>query len=493
MKQLSISTMRGVLGPLASDASGLGEPELGELIHAIAQHGRRCVRPRAALALSDLPFETEPVPWSTRGRFLADSRIRPGNHLHYAAGNYAIQDAASLLPITLMQLQPGQIVCDVCAAPGGKSLSILDALDGQGLLLSNEVIASRVDTLQLTLGRSGYANYLVANRPAEQLADVSGQAFDCVLVDAPCTGQSMIARGKQSLSAFSQAQIAHSAARQQSILRAAIQMVRPGGRIVYSTCTFAFEENEGIVAWLRGLLPEWQPLVIDQLAAWQTPGFDGCYRLWPHRDRCAGGFAAALLRPLDDDAEATAAALSQSHSNASSRERIERRSISRRKAFSISSSFGDSSDWTRWHDWLVVEQWGQIDRESLMWKSSSAEPEFWLRRQRAHWFDSHVPDTWRRLAHAGIEVAASFGEQWQPSYSLATLERPAAWFEPLRRVELSDAEAIQFMSGASLHRAGTAGWCVAHWRGRPLGWGKQVASQLKNHLPKPLRQPSLSA
>ncbi len=95
----------------------------------------------------------------------------------------------------------------------------------------------------------------------------------------PCTGQSLVGRGKQSLSAFSEHQVAHSAARQQSILESALELVRPGGRLVYSTCTFAFAENEGIVHWLRERLPDWQPVVFDELAQWQTPGFAGCYRL----------------------------------------------------------------------------------------------------------------------------------------------------------------------------------------------------------------------
>ena len=470
MKQLSPATIHDVLGPLAENPAGLDVVELERLIDAISQHGRRCIRPRPGLALSELPFETEPVPWSKAGRFLVDSRIRPGSSLQYAAGDFAIQDAASLLPFTLMQLKPGELVCDLCAAPGGKSLAILEQLGGDGLLLSNEVIASRVDTLQLTLARGGYTNYCITNRPAERLAEVADGAFDCVLVDAPCTGQSMIARGKQSLSAFSEKQIAHSAARQQSILRAAVQLVRPGGRLVYSTCTFAFAENEAIVAWLQQLLPDWRPLVVDELSAWQTPGFAGCYRLWPHRDSCAGGFAAALVRPHDDRSLMNVLTM-EGHSDS------ERSARSRRPA---ASRVAD--DWTPWNERSLMGEWGQL----------SGEPSLWQRKHRVHWFDPQIPATWRSLAHAGIEVAAAFGEHWQPSYPLATLASEPTWFQPHRHIQLSDSEAIQFLSGASLHRPGADGWCIAQWRDRRLSWAKQVGTQLKNHLPKPLRQTSLS-
>ena len=477
MKQLSAATMRSVLGPLADDRALFDTSELDRLISAIMQHGRRCIRPRPGLVLDELPFETEPVAWSDRGRFLLDGRVRPGGSLHYVAGDYAIQDAGSLLPLTLMQLEPGQTVCDVCAAPGGKSLAIVEELGGHGLLLSNEVIASRVDTLQLTLARSGLTNYVVTNQPAERLADVAAEPFDCVLVDAPCTGQSMVARGKQSLSAFSDNQIVHSAARQQSILRAAVRLVRPGGRLVYSTCTFAFLENEAIVAWLQQGLPAWEPIVLDRLSDWQTPGFRGCYRLWPHRDHCAGGFAAALMRPHHDTTNmATVLREEQSDgteviSGARSNDR-HHRVVAPRSAKS----------WSPWQQSTLMDEWGRL---------ASSQP-LWQHKHRAHWFSAEVPAPWRELAHAGIEVAATFGEHWQPSYPLATLDSTKSnWFEPHRRIELNDAEAIQFMSGTSLHRPGESGWCVAHWRGRPLGWGKQVGTQLKNHLPKPLRQVAL--
>ncbi len=234
MSRLDIQRLSEVLGPLASNASGndwFDAAELSRLLDAVGQHGKRGIRIRPSQSLDSLAFETDPVPWSNVGRFMRDGNLRPGSLLQFMAGDYAIQDAASLLPISLMQLQPGQRVLDCCAAPGGKSAAILEQLAGQGGLVSNEVIASRVDTLQLTLARTGYANYVITHQSvdhlAESLSDHDEELFDCVLVDAPCTGQSLVARGKQSLSAFSEHQIAHSAARQQSILRAAVRLVRP--------------------------------------------------------------------------------------------------------------------------------------------------------------------------------------------------------------------------------------------------------------------------
>lgn len=503
MKSLSTATLRHVLGPLgegtsSEDSAGLDAEELQQFAQALGQHGRRCVRPRPGLPLDQLPFATEPVPWAPMGRFLLDSSFRPGSSLRFAAGDYAIQDAASLLPITLMQLEPGQHVCDVCAAPGGKSTAILEGLNGRGVLLSNEVIASRVDTLQLALARTGYDNYLIANQSADRLAEVAPEAFDCVLVDAPCSGQSLVARGKQSLSAFSDKQIEHSAARQQSILRSAIQLVRPGGRLVYSTCTFAYAENEAVMAWLGEFLPEWRPVVIDALLPWQSPVREGCYRLWPHRDQCAGGFAAALVRPEDsrlpgslfDSADAITAA-----TKASGRRPRQ-------------ASLAGSAAWQRCRTPEILGEFGRFEADEPVWQN----------RQHLHWFHPEIAAAWRSVARGGIELATLFGDHWHPSHPLATLSLSSAWFTPRCRTVLSAAEAIRYLSGTSLHRptssaanfpgaasadaASTAadaipqvaagqGWSVATWDGRPLGWGKQVGTQLKNHLPKPLRQPSL--
>ncbi len=248
-----------VLGPVLSGQpmecliadAGLQPDEVPELESACFSYARRAIRPRPEVRDGALPFETENVPWFERGRFIKSTpeglTARPGAFLQHVVGDYYIQDAGSMLAIALCDVQPGQWVCDTCAAPGGKSTALLEALDGQGLLLANEVIRSRLGILDLTLARAGYGNHLLTNLELETLGAVCDRVFDCVLVDAPCTGQTMVASGKQSLAAFSSNQIEHSSLRQQRILRAASALVKPGGRSVYSTCAFSFAENEQIV------------------------------------------------------------------------------------------------------------------------------------------------------------------------------------------------------------------------------------------------------
>lgn len=454
------------LGPLADLFTAA---DLEDLSCAIEQHGYRCVRPR--VSLDQLPFKTQPVPWTTLGRFLIDNQIRPGSFLQFAAGDYAVQDAASLLPLTLMQLQPGQSVIDCCAAPGGKSAAILEQLDGTGLLVSNEVIASRIDTLQLTLARTGYINYMLTHQPIDRLTDAMSDQFDCVLVDAPCSGQSLVGRGKQSLSAFSEHQVNHCAARQQTILESAIQLVRPGGRLVYSTCTFAYAENEAIVSWLRDRLPGWQPVVLDELSRWQTPSHAGCYRLWPHRDHCAGGFAAALIRPEAATKFLPVSASSPGHSPSYSSPQASRRAP---RAWQAAPDTKFLSDF--------------ITSTSSVLTSNR----LFAQQHQLSYFDQSIPDEWISLAHVGIEVAAEFGQHWQPAYPIAVLNtRSRALIEPQQLTSLSDQEALTYFTGTSIHRGGSTGWQVVTWRDRALGWSKQVGTQLKNHLPKPLRQPNL--
>ncbi len=472
MSRLDIQRLSEVLGPLASNATGndwFDAAELSRLLDAVGQHGKRGIRIRPSQSLDSLAFETDPVPWSNVGRFMRDGNLRPGSLLQFMAGDYAIQDAASLLPISLMQLQPGQRVLDCCAAPGGKSAAILEQLAGQGGLVSNEVIASRVDTLQLTLARTGYANYVITHQSvdhlAESLSDHDEELFDCVLVDAPCTGQSLVARGKQSLSAFSEHQIAHSAARQQSILRAAVRLVRPGGRLVYSTCTFAYEENEAIIQWLMQEFSSWQPVELASLEPWKVPGYPGCYRVWPHRDHCAGGFAAALVLNEPPHGSSMNELLPAFDSSSA------RKCKSHRHA---------NHPWTEFDFATISSEWGEF----------AAKVGQTMRRQnRVSWFDDLFTSRAQAAAYCGIELAEQFGEHWQPAYALATLNDPT-WLAGATRTELTDQEACSYMSGTSVHRTGPAGWQIVHWRGRPLGWAKQVGGQLKNHLPKPLRQPN---
>jgi 16S rRNA C967 or C1407 C5-methylase (RsmB/RsmF family)/NOL1/NOP2/fmu family ribosome biogenesis protein len=447
-----------VLGPLAD--KGFDVRELSVLERATGEHSRRAIRLANHQEPANLPFEVERVPWYQSGYFLTSSKVRPGSFLQYAAGDYYIQDAGSMLALALSEIQPGQLVCDTCASPGGKSTGALELLQGTGGLVSNEVIASRLPILGLTLCRSGYSNFIVTNRDVEVLGTHLPESFDCVIVDAPCTGQSMVVRGKQSMAAYSQRQIEHSTARQLRILRAAAALVKPNGRLVYSTCTFSFAENEGIVSQLIAEQPTWTPKRFPALAQWESAGFPGCYRLWPHRDDCAGGFAAALIRSESTTSGELQASMAKSTNHWTQLERLP-----------------EDADW--------FEMRGTNDARLFQLG------------QQIHLFPSFCDATWLELAASGQPIAREHAGRTEPLYGSSVVAD--ARFSASRLVELNDDEARRFVAGESIRQlalaehSATSGWCAATWRGRKLAWGKLAGGVLKNHFPKALRAQNLTS
>lgn len=442
-----------VLGPLIQESNcdgGISTNELAELTQAISEHSRRAIRTRAEQDFESLPFQTEPVPWFSKGRFLSDNSIRPGAFLAYAAGDYYIQDAGSLLALGLANVQAGEWVCDTCAAPGGKASGVLESLEGSGVLIANEVIRSRLELLSLSLARTGQPNYLVTNLELESLGELCEEAFDCVIVDAPCTGQSMLARGKQSLSAFSERQIEHSAARQERILRAASYLVKPGGRLIYSTCTFSYHENEKIIEWFLDHHPDWQPLVDQRFQTWASPIQAGCYRLWPHRQGVDGAFAAAL-RKLDSQGEQPV----------------------------WSSRVSGSRK-------VVRSRFNPVKVDLPFLQSELSDDQFWQQGSELHWIDPAIPEYWIQAAWSGLEIAQQRGSDWTPSYGSAVTTLPS--IAPKNSLSINDAQLANYMTGASVPvDSALVGWSCVNWNDRKISWGKCVNSVLKNHLPKLLR------
>ncbi len=288
--------------PFSTGLTGLlPEHELTALEQAILSRPPKAIRLRPAAAAGSaahadrtIPFPAEPVPWYPSGRFCLDTH-QPGRFLQHAAGEYFIQDAGSMLALRLLDPQPTEWIADVCAAPGGKASAILETVGrGGGFLLANEPIHGRLPPLEYTLARVGFPRFLITDRDPERLEKAWADRFDAVLVDAPCTGQALVGRSRQSEFSFSEDRVAHAAARQRRILAAAAALAAPGGRLIYSTCTFAPAENEQVIAAFLAEHPAWRVEPVADLAAWLSPLAPGGYRLYPHRDRCAGAYAVRL-------------------------------------------------------------------------------------------------------------------------------------------------------------------------------------------------------
>ena len=248
----------------------------------------------------DLPFVGEQVPWEPMGYYY-DPESRPGLHPYHESGVYYLQEASAMSAVVLLDPQPGEKICDLCAAPGGKSTQIAGRLMGEGLLVCNEIHPARAKILSRNIERMGVANALVLNENPQRLAEKYPGFFDRVLVDAPCSGEGMFRKEEAAVTDWSQETVEMCARRQQEILRSAAMLLRPGGRLVYSTCTFAPEENEETVAAFLEEHPEF--CREDVAAPWFTPVDTGAFRLWPHKLLGEGHFVAVLRKTDGEETE----------------------------------------------------------------------------------------------------------------------------------------------------------------------------------------------
>ena len=273
--------------------------EFPAFLRALALPPRRALRlnPRRKgaeqAAAPFLPDGAPRVPWEVLGRYLA-ADAKPGAGIAHAAGAFYLQDASAMAPVAALDPRPGERVLDLCAAPGGKSGQIAARLNGRGFLLSNEIEFSRARILLGNLERLGVTNAFVTSAPAEALARALPAFFDRVLVDAPCSGEGMFRRDPEAASQWNPDAPAGCAARQMAILNDAARMVRPGGKLVYSTCTFNRLENEGTVREFLRAHPDFEPDAFELPGVGASQG--GCLRLWPHRIEGEGHFLARFTR-----------------------------------------------------------------------------------------------------------------------------------------------------------------------------------------------------
>ena len=239
-----------------------------------------------------------PLPWQPAFVDRLATQLRPGQHPLHGKGYFYCLDFSSVFAVSAIQAisTPVDVVIDLCAAPGGKSLFAWVALRPQRLLC-NEVIRKRVKILISNLKRCGALEAIVLNMDTSVLAEQMPRCAQFVLVDAPCSGQSLLAKRQTVPGCFHKVTVNRNANRQKRILANAAQLVQPEGYLLYSTCTYAPEENEQVCAWLLKKFPEFSPVVVSVLQAYQSPltGLP-CYRLWPQSGLGAGAFTMLLKK-----------------------------------------------------------------------------------------------------------------------------------------------------------------------------------------------------
>ena len=404
-------------------------------------------RPRA-VALRFNPLKGEPpeldfvrkgVPWEPRGYYY-DPDARPGLHPFHEAGVYYLQEASAMAPVALLDPQPGERVCDLCAAPGGKSTQIAGRMLGEGFLLCNEINPKRAKILSRNVGRLGIANALVANEHPDRLAEKFPGFFHRVLIDAPCSGEGMFRKEEAAVTDWSVETVQMCANRQREILRSGAALVRPGGRLVYSTCTFAPEENEETVAAFLAEHPDFYPEPLD--VPWFVRGENSSVRLWPHKLLGEGHFAAVLRRKGEPDEE-------------------EGGYMQKQK---------------------LPKLWEEFARELGICLPEGKPVTF---GQSLYWAPKQMPELHGiRALRPGLELGELKKDRFQPAHALAL------WLRDAKKVHSYPAgsrEMAAYLHGETV-ASPVKGWCLVQTEGYSIGWGKGDGKLLKNHYPKGLRR-----
>ncbi|MGP1374963.1 MAG: RsmB/NOP family class I SAM-dependent RNA methyltransferase [Almyronema sp.] len=243
------------------------------------------------------PFEClAPLVWQPAFVDRLVSESQPGRQPLHAAGSFYCLDFSSVFAASVMLAiaAPMPTVLDFCAAPGGKSLFSWVALKPQQLL-SNEVIRKRLKILIANLKRCGAQGAMALNLDPAVLAQRLPQSADLVIVDAPCSGQSLLAKGEKAPGCFHPVTINKNANRQKRILAEAAKTVAPQGYLAYMTCTYSVAENERVGEWLVNKFPQFQPVTVPYLGSYQSKLTAlPCYRLWPQQGLGAGAFTLLL-------------------------------------------------------------------------------------------------------------------------------------------------------------------------------------------------------
>ena len=408
-----------------------------------------------------LPFPVSPVEWCPTGRRYQEP-VRPGLHPWHDAGVYYIQEPSAMIAAELAAPRPGERILDLCAAPGGKTSQLASLSGDQGLLISNEIHPQRARILSRNVERMGIRHAVVLNEPPDRLAERFPGYFDCIVVDAPCSGEGMFRKEPAALEEWSPDNVTLCARRQDEILDAALRMLAPGGRLVYSTCTFAPEEDEGTLSRLLERFPELEleevPVHAGFLpgqADWYTPaapGIERSVRLFPHRVDGEGHFAARLHRKGESP-------LPLPHPAAP-----------RQK----SGKLPDLSTCEEFRDTVLT---GELDGTlSVSGETLSLLP------------DGCPELDGLRVIRAGLTLGQLRKGRFEPDHALAMALRPSDVRQALD-LTADDPRVLAYLKGETLSApAELSGYVLVTVDGFSLGWGKASRGTVKNHYPKGLRR-----
>ena len=411
------------------------------------QRGLRMSRRKGAKPPAE--FVTAPIPWA-HGGYYYDEATRPGKHPYHEAGVYYLQEPSAMAPAGLLNPMPGDRVLDLCAAPGGKSTQLGDLLMGQGILVCNEINPKRAKILSRNIERMGIPNALVLNMHPRDLEKPFREYFDKILVDAPCSGEGMFRKEEAASTDWSQATVEMCAARQAEILDSAAKMLRPGGLLCYSTCTFAPEEDEGSIAAFLSRHRDFHIVRAD--APWFSPGepdwaepaepaLADTFRLWPHKLGGEGHYAALLQK----DGDEAGAVLTPPN---------------------------------------TVPMPGELSGFLQELQITLPAGRLISFGQSLYLCPGEMPDLrGLKVLRPGLELGQLRKNRFEPAHALALWLDTAATTADF---SAGSREILDYLHGQVIPGTAT-GWTLITVDGMSLGWAKGSGGQLKNHFPKGLR------
>ena len=377
--------------------------------------------------------------------------VRPSKHPAYYCGLYYLQEPSAMTPAAMLPVKPGDRVLDLCAAPGGKSTELGARLKGRGMLVSNDISYSRARALLKNLELAGIPNICVTSESPEKLAEVWPEFFDKILVDAPCSGEGMFRRDEDMVKDWTAHGPSYYAPIQRQIAVQAVRMLKPGGMLLYSTCTFSRIEDEGNIEYILEHYPQMELCTLDLPAvpgAVDGIGLKGCMRLFPHRLKGEGHFLALLRKKKAD---------------------VDMPGDSRPKPMKALKAMKDQDDLARFMESLSLE----MDEDRMV-----------LHQDHVYYLPEGLE--WNlplRFLRTGLFLGEVKKGRFEPSQALA-MALKADQFDAVVRLGHEDERVVRYLKGETVELSEAEGpikgWCLVAMEDYPMGWAKGTGMSLKN-------------
>ena len=413
------------------------------------------------------PFSIKRIPWVKNGYYY-DTGEQPSKHPYYYAGLYYIQEPSAMTPASLLPINKGDKVLDLCAAPGGKSTELGAKLQGKGILVSNDISNSRAKALLKNIELFGIRNSLILSEAPTKLVEYFPEYFDKILIDAPCSGEGMFRKSPTMMKNWEEYGVDYYNTLQKEIILFAAKLLKPGGYLLYSTCTFSPEENEGTLSYLTEQCPEFQVVnalpddITQKEQGISFEGFDhgkpewvngkeelkNCLRLWPHKLNGEGHFMALL------------------HKRGST--------VSNHKFVDYSSNnpLGKSNN-------VLSEEAIDFLKEL---KIPMKQEQLLVHEDRVYLLPEGLPNIkGLRILRQGLLLGEMKKQRFEPSQALANALKPTE-YDKIIRLSIEDPNVIRYLKGEAVEPEGdyADGWYLIYASDHPLGWMKITKSNCKN-------------